>query len=181
MSRIGKKPIEIPAGVQVSIEDANVKVKGPKGEAARFFGAEVSIKAEGGQLVVSPKDDSKVARAMWGTARQHLANMIAGVVADFSKQLQIEGIGYRAVLEGKNLVLSMGFSHPVSIEAESGVAFKVEKNIITISGSDKETVSRVAAQVRRVRPPEPYKGKGIRYVGEKVRRKVGKKAATGAK
>jgi large subunit ribosomal protein L6 len=118
---------------------------------------------------------------MWGTARMHLANMVLGVTRNFIKQLQIEGIGYRAAVEGQNLVLNIGFTHPVIINAEKGIAFKVEKNIVTVTGYDKELVAKIAAQIRRVRPPEPYKGKGIRYVGEKVRKKVGKKAAAGAK
>ncbi|UMX47561.1 MAG: 50S ribosomal protein L6 [Candidatus Nealsonbacteria bacterium DGGOD1a] len=181
MSRIGKKPIIIPSGVDVAIDGANITVKGPKGQLSRDFGSEVLITKEASVLTVNPANESKVARAMWGTVRMHLANMVQGVTQDFVKQLQIEGIGYRAAIEGKGLVLNMGFSHPVAINAEPGVVFKVEKNIISVSGCDKELVSKVAAQIRRVRPPEPYKGKGIRYVGEKVRKKVGKKAAAGAK
>lgn len=179
MSRIGKKPVIIPAGVEVEVGGGKVKIKGGKGELARDFGWHVSIKKDEGALQVSPADGSKEARAMWGTARMLLANMIEGVTNGFSKQLQIEGIGYRAALEGSGLSLSMGFTHPVFIAAPDGIVFKIEKNIITVSGCDKELIGRVAAQIRRVRPPEPYKGKGIRYVGEKVRRKAGKKA-TGA-
>jgi ribosomal protein L6, bacterial type len=181
MSRIGKKPIAIPAGVQIEISGSLVKVKGAKGELARDFGAQVSIAREEELLKVSPVNQTKAARSMWGTARMHLANMIEGVSVGFSKQLQIEGIGYRAATEGNNLILNMGFSHPVAIAVPEGAVSKVEKNIITISGCDKELVGKVAAQVRRVRPPEPYKGKGIRYVGEKVRRKAGKKAGGTAK
>jgi large subunit ribosomal protein L6 len=180
MSRIGKKPIIIPSGVDVAINGANVTVKGPKGQLSRNFGPEVLITKETSTLTVNPANESKAARAMWGTARMHLANMVQGATQDFVKQLQIEGIGYRAAVEGKNLVLNMGFSHPVTIEAEQGIVFKVEKNIVNVSGYDKELVAKVAAQIHRVRPPEPYKGKGIRYVGEKVRKKVGKKAAAGA-
>jgi large subunit ribosomal protein L6 len=181
MSRIGKKPIIIPAGVTVTIDDRIITVKGPKGELSRNVGTEVSVAKDDSSLTVSPKNESKAARAMWGTVRMHLANMVSGVTQDFAKQLQIEGIGYRAALEGKNLVLNMGFTHPVVIVAEPGIAFKVEKNIVTVSGYDIEIVAKIAAQIHRVRPPEPYKGKGIRYVGEKVRKKVGKKAAAGAK
>jgi large subunit ribosomal protein L6 len=181
MSRIGKKPIIIPAGVTVTIDDRIITVKGPKGELSRNVGTEVSVAKDDNSLTVSPKNESKAARAMWGTVRMHLANMVSGVTQDFAKQLQIEGIGYRAALEGKNLVLNMGFTHPVVIVAEPGIAFKVEKNIVTVSGYDIEIVAKIAAQIHRVRPPEPYKGKGIRYVGEKVRKKVGKKAAAGAK
>jgi len=181
MSRIGKKPIIIPAGVTVTIDGSTVKVKGAKSELSRNVGAEVSVVREDNLLTVSPKNEGKAARAMWGTIRMHLANMVLGVTQDFAKQLQIEGIGYRAAVEGQNLVLNMGFTHPVTIIAEPGIAFKVEKNIVTVSGYDLEAVAKIAAQIHRVRPPEPYKGKGIRYVGEKVRKKVGKKAAAGAK
>ncbi len=180
MSRIGKKPIEIPAGVEISIDGARVRVKGPKGELARDFGAGVLVTKEDSLATVTPQNESKAARALWGTVRMHLANMIQGVTQEFTKQLQIEGIGYRAAVEGKNLVLNMGFTHPVTVGAEPGIVFKVDKNIIAVSGSDKELVSKIAAQIRRVRPPEPYKGKGIRYLGEKVRKKEGKKAAAGA-
>lgn len=181
MSRIGKKPVQIPSGVDVTLDGSSVKIKGSKGELSRDFGVNVTIKKEDDLLLVSPKCESKPARAMWGTTRQHLANMVLGVTQGFAKQLQIEGIGYRAAVEGNNLILSVGFTHPVAIAASEGVSFKVERNIVTVSGCDKESVSKIAAQIRRVRPPEPYKGKGIRYVGEKVRRKVGKKAAAGAK
>lgn len=181
MSRIGKKPVNIPAGVEVEIGGGKVRIKGAKGELARGFGSRVSVEKEEGALKVSPVGGGKEARAMWGTARMLLANMIEGVTAGFSKQLQIEGIGYRAALEGGKLSLSMGFSHPVSVAAPEGIDFKVEKNIITVFGCDKELVGKVAAEIRRVRPPEPYKGKGIRYVGEKVRRKAGKKAAGAGK
>jgi len=183
MSRIGKKPIIIPAGVDVAIDGGRVSVKGPKGELSREFGHDVLITMEDGMLLVAVANESKIARSMWGTVRMHLANMVEGTVNNFSKQLQVEGIGYRAAIEGGNLVLNIGFTHPVKTDAQPGITFKVEKNIITITGYDKELVAKLAAQIRRVRPPEPYKGKGIRYVGEVVRKKVGKKAAatSGAK
>lgn len=181
MSRIGKKTIAIPAGVEVSAENNRITVKGPNGQLTRDFGPQVLISMENETLSVNPANGSKIARALWGTSRMHLYNMVQGALKNFEKQLQIEGIGYRAAVENKNLVLSMGFTHPVSMTAPSGISFKVEKNIVTVSGYDKELVAKVAAQIRRVRPPEPYKGKGIRYVGEAVRRKVGKKAAAGAK
>ena len=181
MSRIGKKPITIPAGVDVTIEGGKVTVKGPKGTMVRDFGINVVIAKEEGAVVVSAKDGSKQARANWGTVRMHIANIISGVTQGVVSQLQIEGIGYRGAVEGGNLVLSVGFSHPVVINVEPGISYKVEKNIITITGYDKELVTKLAAQIRRVRPPEPYKGKGIRYLGEKVRKKVGRKAAAGAK
>lgn len=181
MSRIGKQPIMIPSGVSVTVDGMSVKVKGPKGELSRVFSSEVAISKEESVLSVAPRNESKAARALWGTVRMQLSNMVQGSTQDFNKQLQIEGIGYRANVEGKDLVLNMGFTHPVTIIAEPGITFKVEKNIVNVAGIDKEQVSKVAAQIHRVRPPEPYKGKGIRYVGEKVRKKVGKKAAAGAK
>ncbi len=181
MSRIGKKPIGIPAGVDITIEGGKVIIKGPKGELTRDFGAGVVINKEGNEVIVSARDGSKAARALWGTVRMHIANMITGLTEGAEAKLQIEGIGYRAAVEGGNLVLNVGFTHPVVINAVSGATYKVEKNIVSIAGYDKELVTKIAAQIRRVRPPEPYKGKGIRYVGEKVRKKVGKKAAAGAK
>lgn len=177
MSRIGKKPIEIPAGVDIAVEGGKVKIKGPKGELTRDFGAGVVIAKEGSEIIVSAKDGSKAARALWGTVRMHIANMITGLTKGVEAQLQIEGIGYRASVEKGGLVLNVGFTHPVVIDAVPGTTYKVEKNIVSIAGYDKELVTKLAAQIRRVRPPEPYKGKGIRYVGEKVRKKVGKKAA----
>lgn len=181
MSRIGKKPIAIPAGVDVTIEGGKVMIKGPKGELARDFGSNVVIAKEGSEVVVSPKDGSKQARALWGAVRMHIANMVDGLTKGIEVKLQIEGIGYRATVEGKNLVLNVGFTHPVAIEAPAGINYKVEKNIVSVMGYDKELVTKLAAQIRRVRPPEPYKGKGIRYVGEVVRKKAGKKAAATAK
>lgn len=171
----------IPAGVNVNMEGGKINIKGPKGELTRDFGAGAVITKEDNSIIILPKDNSKQARALWGSVRMHIANMISGVTQGASTQLQIEGIGYRATTEGQNLVLNVGFSHSVTINAEPGVSYKVDKNIITISGYDKELVTKLAANIRRVRPPEPYKGKGIRYVGEKVRKKVGKKAAAGAK
>jgi large subunit ribosomal protein L6 len=181
MSRIGKKPIAIPAGVDIVIEGGKVSIKGPKGELVRDFGSNVVIAKEDNNVIVSAKDGSKAARALWGSVRMHIANMVMGVTQGSSAELQIEGIGYRASLEGKNLVLNVGYTHPVVIEALPGIAYKVDKNIVSVTGYDKELVTKLAAQIRRVRPPEPYKGKGIRYVGEIVRKKVGKKAAATAK
>jgi len=180
MSRIGKKPIIIPSGVTVVIDGLNVKIKGAKGELSRSFPAVVSVVNDNGSLIVNPQNESKFARALWGTVRMHLSNMVEGVSAGFERKLQIEGIGYRASLEGVNLVLNMGFTNPVKIAAEPGITFKVEKNIVTVAGFDLELISKIAAEIHRVRKPEPYKGKGIRYVGEVVRKKVGKKAASGA-
>lgn len=179
MSRIGKKPIIIPQGVDLKMEQNKISAKGQKGELSRIFDPRVKIEISDGKIITSIASSDKFSNAIWGTTRMHLANLVQGASQGFSKQLQIEGIGYRASVEGKTLVLQVGFTHPVKIDAQ-GVDFKVEKNIITVSGIDKENVSKIAAQIKRVRPPEPYKGKGIRYVGEIVRKKVGKKAAAGA-
>lgn len=179
MSRIGKKPILIPQGVTFRMDGNTAYAKGAKGELSRVLDPRVKIETADGQILVSAASKDKFSRAMWGTVRMHLANLIEGAQKGFIKQLQVEGIGYRAAVEGKTLVLQVGFTHPVRIDSNE-VDFKVEKNIITVSGIDKENVSKIAAQIKRVRPPEPYKGKGIRYVGEVIRKKVGKKAATGA-
>jgi large subunit ribosomal protein L6 len=176
MSRIGKKPIEISEGVEVKIDDGKVVIKGPKGELSQEIRPEIKVEKKDDKILVSPQIEGKRTKAFWGLTRALLANMLKGVVEGYEKKLEIQGVGYRASLEGKDLVLLVGFSHPVKIEAQEGVEFKVEKNIITIFGIDKGFVTQIAAKIRKVRPPEPYKGKGIRYVGEKVRRKVGKKA-----
>ena len=180
MSRIGKKPIEIPQNVEVKIENSKAAVKGPKGGLVRQFLPEIKIEKKENQLIVSPARPSKNSKALWGLSRTLLQNMIIGVVEGFSKQLEIIGVGYKAAVKGDVLDLSMGFSHPVEMKIPEGLEVKVEKNIITISGIDKEKVGQFSAKIRAVRKPEPYKGKGIRYVGEKVRRKEGKKAATTA-
>ncbi len=184
MSRIGKKPIIIPKDVQVEIND-EIIIKGPKGELKRELPEELEVKeqvVEGGlerQVVLSPKNDSKKVYAFWGLYRSLIANMVEGVVNGMEKVLEIEGVGYRAEVQGDKLTLNIGFSHPVEISAPEGIQFKAEKNTITISGIDKQLVGQVAAKIRAIRKPEPYKGKGIRYQGEKIRRKVGKKAASG--
>ncbi len=181
MSRIGRKPILIPEGVIVEISGGIVKVKGPKGESLRVFRDEIGIEKKDNLLVLSVKKPTKLARALWGTYASHIKNMISGVTSGFSKRLEIQGIGFRAAAEGRGLNLSLGFSHPVKFQAPDGVALLIEKNIITVSGVDKEKVGQAAAQIRALKPPEPYKGKGIRYEGEFVRRKAGKKAVgTGA-
>lgn len=181
MSRIGKKPITIPEGVEVKIDEHQIKVKGPKGELTKSIPAqiEVSLKQSEGQkeLVVIPrKKSAKNIRALWGLFRALIFNMVEGVTKGFEKKLEIEGVGYRVALEGDKLVLSLGFSHPIEIKAPEGIEFKVEKNTITISGLDKQLVGQMAAKIRAQRRPEPYKGKGIRYADEVIRRKVGKKA-----
>ena len=177
MSRIGKKPILIPEGVEIKIEDGRVVVKGPKGELFLKIQPEIKIEMEDKKLSVRPKIDGKKTKAFWGTTRAILANTIKGAKEGYEKKLEIEGLGYRAQLSGDNLLLYVGFSHPVEIKSPTGIKFLVEKNIITVSGIDKELVGQISANIRKVKPPEPYKGKGIRYSGEVIRRKVGKKAA----
>ena len=177
MSRIGKQPILLPNGVTVRVEDRTITVSGPKGTLTRTVRPEVAIAVENGTLLVTPASTSRKTPAYWGLTRALLGGMVEGVANGFSKKLEIEGVGYRATMEGTNIQLAIGFSHPVRIEAPNGITFAIEKNTITVSGADKELVGDVAARIRRVRPPEPYKGKGIRYQGEVVRRKAGKKAA----
>ncbi len=178
MSKIGKRPIEIPKDVKVEIEDNLVIVKGKKGELKREIRSEVEVKVAENQISVLPKIKTKKTKAFWGLTRALLANMVEGVSRGFEKKLQIEGLGYRAQMEGENLILYVGFSHPIKVSPPEGIKFSVEKNIISISGIDKELVGQTAAKIRSIRPPEPYKGKGIRYLGEKIRKKIGKKAAT---
>src|SRR5680860_157168 len=181
MSKIGKKPIDIPAGVTVSVSDKNeVVVKGSKGELSDKFDTRIVIKQEENQISLSPKSDTKKNFALWGLSRMLIANMIEGVSKGYEKKLEIQGVGYKVIQNGNDLDLSLGFSHTIFFEAPKGITFQVEKNIITITGIDKQLVGQVAANIRSKKKPEPYKGKGIRYVGEHVRRKVGKKVA-GAK
>jgi large subunit ribosomal protein L6 len=177
MSRVGKKPIQIPEGVDVKIEGSKVTVKGPKGEISQEFQPEIKVKIEEGQILVSPQKEKRETQALWGLTRALIANMTKGVTDGFEKKLEIQGVGYRAEVKGEELVLYVGFSHPVTIKIPKGINIGVEKNIITVSGINKELVGQVAAVIRKKRPPEPYKGKGIRYLGEIVKRKVGKKAA----
>ncbi len=181
MSRIGKKPIEIPQGVEVKTEDQKVIVKGPKGELFQEIRSEIEVLIKEGKIFVSLRKETKETRAFWGLTRALLANLIQGVTEGFEKKLEIKGVGYRASLEGENLDLKVGFSHPVGIKKPAGINFSVEKNIITVSGIDKQLVGEIAAKIRRIRPPDPYKGKGIRYLGEVIRKKEGKKAVTAAK
>lgn len=175
MSRIGKMPIAIPAGVEVAIDGATVTVKGKKGELTRTFQPTMIIKQEGDEVVVSPADDERQTNAYWGLTRSLLHNMVVGVSEGFEKKLQLVGVGYRAALKGKDLELQLGFSHPVLVQAPDGITFEVPSQTeITVSGASKEKVGQVAADIRKWRKPEPYKGKGIRYEGEYVRRKAGK-------
>ena len=175
MSRIGKQPIEIPAGVAVTIAGSDVTVKGPKGELTRTFNSDITIALEDNILTVTRPSDAKNHRALHGTTRALLSNMVEGVSAGFEKSLELIGVGYRAQKQGTKLVLNVGYSHPVEIEPEAGIEVEVPSNTkIIIKGASKERVGALAANVRDVRPPEPYKGKGIRYTGEVVRRKEGK-------
>jgi large subunit ribosomal protein L6 len=175
MSRVGSNPITVPSGVDVKIDGKDVTVKGSKGTLERTFNDEVSFDLEDGVVTVSRVDDEPESRALHGLSRALLNNMIVGVSEGYTKQLEAVGVGYRANLQGRRLELQVGFSHPVHIEAPDGITFEVpEPTKIIVSGIDKALVGQVAANVRRVRPPEPYKGKGIRYAGEQVRRKAGK-------
>jgi large subunit ribosomal protein L6 len=177
MSRKGKLPVETPAGVDIKVAGEQVTVKGPKGELKLRLTEDVSVKVEGKVVMVTPRDAANArARAMWGTTRANIANMVVGVTKGFEKDLELQGVGYRAALKGKDLELSLGYSHPVVYKAPPGITFASAKPTeIKISGADKQTVGQVAAEIRSFRPPEPYKGKGVRKVGEFVRRKEGKK------
>jgi len=177
MSRIGKKPILIPEGTEIKIEGNEVVVKGPKGELSRQIRPEIEVEMKEGQLWIKPKTETKRTKAFWGLTRSLIFNMVEGVAKGFEKKLIIEGLGFRASVENNDLVLHVGFSHPVIIKAPQGISFFVEKNIIKVSGIDKELVGQISAKIRKVKPPEPYKGKGIRYYDETIIRKVGKKAA----
>jgi large subunit ribosomal protein L6 len=180
MSRIGKKTIPVPAGTDVSVVSNEVVVKGKGGTLKRTLHPTIGVSIANGEVTVAPKAETRLARALWGTFTAHIRNMIAGVNTPFVKKLQIEGIGYKAELTGKNLKLALGFSHPVLVPVPEGITVAVEKNMITVTGADKEQVGQFAASVRALKKPEPYKGKGIRYEGEVVREKQGKKAAGAA-
>lgn len=180
MSRIGAQPIPIPASVRVDIADGAVTVAGPRGTLTREIVQEIGIAVAGDTIVLSPRIDSRRTSALWGLMRALVANMVRGVSLGFEKKLEYEGIGYRAAMEGTTLVMQLGFSHPVRFVAPQGIVLKVERNTITVSGADKEAVGLAAASIRAYKKPEPYKGKGIRYQGEVIRRKVGKKGATTA-
>ena len=182
MSRIGKRPITVPAKVQVTIDGANIAVKGPKGELSRQLPTNVIVSQEGEKLSVNRRDDSRQSRQMHGLCRTLVANMVEGVSQGFQRRLEIQGVGYRAQVQGRNLILNIGYSHQVQIAPPEGIQFAVENNTnVIVSGHDKEVVGNTAAKIRDVRPPEPYKGKGIRYAGEAVRRKAGKTGKGGKK
>ncbi|BBL79569.1 50S ribosomal protein L6 [Rubrobacter xylanophilus DSM 9941] len=175
MSRIGRAPVEVPGGVSVEISARSVKVRGPKGELTVPVGRGVSVREEDGKLFVERSSDAPQHRAMHGLTRSLLNNAVVGVTEGFAKTLQISGVGYRAQLQGQNVVLQVGYSHPVTVEPREGIQLEVPNpTTIVVRGIDKQQVGQMAAEIRRVRPPEPYKGKGIRYEGEQIRRKVGK-------
>ena len=176
MSRIGRLPVEIPNGVQVDLKGSHVRVKGPKGELQRVFSPTVEIKMEDNHLVITRKSDDAFERALHGTTRALLANMVRGVSKGFESVLEVEGVGYRAEMEGKNLALYVGYSHPVKVEPPIGISFEVDQKTrqIKVMGFDKELVGQIAANVRNIRPPEPYHGKGLHYQGEHIRHKAGK-------
>ncbi len=177
MSRIGKKPVQIPSGVTVTVNENTVSVKGPKGELSRTLSDLVEVAVEGEEAIVSTVEETTEANAQHGLSRTLVNNMVLGVSEGFEKKLELVGVGYRAALKGKNLELSLGYSHPVPYPAPENITFEVPDNThITIKGISKEQVGQVAAEIRAKRPPEPYKGKGIRYEGEHVRRKLGKAA-----
>ena len=175
MSRIGKRPIDIPNKVNVTIDGQQVLVKGPKGELSRVLPPEINLSQEGEILVVKPNSDSRTARQRYGLCRTLVANMVEGVSKGFERRLEIQGVGYRAQVQGRNLILNVGYSKPVEMPAPEGIQIAVENNTnVIVTGIDKEVVGNTAARIRAVRPPEVYKGKGIRYAGEMVRRKAGK-------
>jgi large subunit ribosomal protein L6 len=176
MSRIGKKPIAIPSGVELSLDGQSVRVKGPKGELAWTVSDDVVLKLENGELTLAPREESARARAMWGLSRTLINNMVVGVTSGYEKTLELVGVGYRAALKGSALSMQLGFSHDVDIPAPAGITFLVPRPVeIRITGIDKQLVGETAARIRKIRPPEPYKGKGVRFAGETVRRKEGKK------
>jgi large subunit ribosomal protein L6 len=177
MSRIGKQPIPVPAGVEIAIEPELVKVKGPKGELRERVSRDMAVKQEDAQILVTRPTDRGEHRALHGLTRSLIANMVEGVTNGYEKRLEIQGVGYRAQLQGNKLVLALGYSHPVEMEAPAGIEFEVpQPTRIVVRGISKQLVGEVAANIRKKRPPEPYKGKGIRYAGEYVARKVGKRA-----
>ena len=178
MSRIGRLPVVVPSGVEVKIKGNEVHVKGPKGELQRAFSSDITVEQEGNQIVIKRSSDEPKYRALHGTTRALINNMVTGVSAGFQKVLEIEGVGYRVEPEGVNAAIYVGYSHPVIVEPPEGISFEIDTRArqLKVMGYDKEVVGQVAADIRKIRPPEPYKGKGIHYLGERIRRKAGKTA-----
>jgi large subunit ribosomal protein L6 len=176
MSRIGKKPVAVPSGITANVEGQTVKIKGPKGALQVVLHDDVSVKLDGGLIQVDPRSQSKRARSQWGTSRTLIANLIAGVTKGFEQRLEINGVGYRASVQGKNLQIALGYSHDIVYPIPEGITIATPRPVeIVISGMDRQRVGQVAAEIRDYRPPEPYKGKGIKYAGERIFRKEGKK------
>ena len=177
MSRLGKNPIEITAETTVTVSGDTVTIKGPKGELVRTFRPEISVEVKDNTIVLTPNGDNVFIRSLWGTVGSHVRNMMEGVTKGFEKKIILEGVGFKSAVAGSSLDLALGFSHPVKVPVPAGLTVTADKNIITISGIDKEVVGQFAAYVRSLKKPEPYKGKGFRYDGEVIRRKQGKKSA----
>ena len=176
MSRIGKKPVVVPSGITANVEGQTVKIKGPKGALQVVLHDDVSVKLDDGQIKVDPRSETKRARSQWGTSRTLIANLIAGVTKGFEQRLEINGVGYRAAVQGKNLQIALGYSHDIVYPIPEGITIATPRPVeIVISGMDRQKVGQVAAEIRDYRPPEPYKGKGIKYAGERIFRKEGKK------
>lgn len=180
MSKIGQQLITIPSGVTVNVVDNNVTVTGPKGTLIVNIVKELEVKVDGSNVNVTLKKDSKFGRSVWGTTRMLILNSVKGVTEGWKKQLELVGTGYRSEVQGNKIILTVGYSHPIEIVAPEGITFKVEKSVINVDGIDKQVVGQVAANIRASRPPEPYKGKGVKYVGEYIRRKAGKAAKAAA-
>ena len=176
MSRIGKRAVAVPSGITANVEGQTVKVKGPKGALSFVVPDDVAVKLDGGQIKVDPRFETKRARSQWGTSRTLIANLIAGVTKGFEQRLEINGVGYRAAVQGKNLQIALGYSHDIVYPIPEGITIATPRPVeIVITGSDRQQVGQVAAEIRDYRPPEPYKGKGIKYAGERIFRKEGKK------
>jgi large subunit ribosomal protein L6 len=176
MSRIGKKPVAVPSGITAAVEGQTVKIKGPKGALQVVLHDDVTVKLDNGQIQVGPRSETKRARSQWGTSRTLIANLITGVTKGFEQRLEINGVGYRASIQGKNLQIALGYSHDIVYPIPDGITIATPRPVeIVISGSDRQKVGQVAAEIRDYRPPEPYKGKGIKYAGERIFRKEGKK------
>ena len=177
MSRIGKKSVSVPKGVTANVSGQSVTVKGPKGELKFLASDDVHVKFADGKITIEPSSETKKARSAWGMSRTMVSNLMKGVTAGFERKLEINGVGYRADVAGQKLNMALGFSHPVSFDLPKGIAAKVDKNIVILTGIDKEILGETASKIRAIRPPEPYKGKGIKYVEEVIKRKVGKTGA----